>query len=61
MTERAALAVIGAVGVMLLWSRLAVLSTSFWNDEAYTALNYVNRGPRGIFFGPYNQELPICA
>jgi hypothetical protein len=53
-TERVALAVIGAVGVMLLWSRLAVLSTSFWNDEAYTALNYVNRGPRGIFFGPYN-------
>ena len=52
--ERVALAVIGAAGVMLLWSRLAVLSTSFWNDEAYTALNYVDRGPRGIFLGPYN-------
>jgi hypothetical protein len=52
--KRVALAVIGAFAALLLWSRLAVLSTSFWHDEAYTALNYVNRGPRSIFLGHYD-------
>ena len=41
------------MGVVLGWSRLANLGTSFWSDEAYSAYYYANRGPRGIFFGTY--------
>lgn len=40
-------------GLVLVWSRLANLGTSFWSDEAYSAYYYANRGPRGIFFGTY--------
>ena len=39
------------MGVVLVWSRVANLGTSFWSDEAYSAYYYANRGPRGIFFG----------
>ena len=53
LTQRVAQAVIGAVVLVLLWSRLAVLGTSFWHDETVTAFFYVDRGPRGIFFGHY--------
>jgi hypothetical protein len=37
--------------LLLCWSRLANLGTSFWNDEAYTALTYGDAGPRAIFRG----------
>jgi hypothetical protein len=38
---------------LLCWSRLANLGTSFWNDEAYTALKYADAGPRAIFRGEF--------
>jgi uncharacterized membrane protein len=46
-------AVLGVAAAMLLlcWSRLANIGTGFWNDEAYTALNYADAGPRAIFRG----------
>jgi hypothetical protein len=40
-------------GLVLVWSRLANLGTSFWSDEAYSAYYYAGRGPRGIWFGHY--------
>jgi hypothetical protein len=40
-------------GLVLVWSRLANLGTSFWSDEAYSAYYYAGRGPRGIWFGDY--------
>jgi hypothetical protein len=41
-----------AVATLLLcWSRLANLGTSFWNDEAYTAMKYADAGPQAIFGG----------
>src|SRR5690242_13573158 len=39
--------------VVLVWSRLANLGTSFWSDEAYSAYYYAGRGPRAIFFSTY--------
>ena len=47
---------LGACAVMLVvlvWSRLANLGTSFWSDEAYSAYYYAGRGPRAIFFSTY--------
>ena len=40
-------------GLVLVWSRLANLGTSFWGDEAYSAYYYADRGPHAIFFGTY--------
>src|SRR4051794_14855106 len=40
-------------GLVLVWSRVANLGTSFWSDEAYSAYYYAGRGPRGIWFGDY--------
>lgn len=37
----------------LLWSRLGGLSLGFWNDEAYSAVKYIDSGPAAIFHGPY--------
>jgi hypothetical protein len=51
--KKVTLGVAGATVVLLLWSRLAQLDASLWHDEAYTVLNYVNGGPREIFFGDY--------
>ena len=47
------LTICSLAGVVLVWSRLANLGTSFWSDEAYSAYYYSGRGPRGIFFGTY--------
>jgi len=49
----AATAAAGVLVLVLVWSRTANLGVSFWLDEAYTAVHYVNRGPHGIFFGHY--------
>ena len=46
-------AVCSLLGVVLVWSRLANLGTSFWSDEAYSAFYYSGRGPRAIFFDTY--------
>jgi hypothetical protein len=46
------LVAVGAVA-LLLWSRLRNLHTPLWNDEAYTVLKYMGRGPHGILFGRY--------
>ena len=46
-------ALCSVMGLVLVWSRLANLGTSFWSDEAYSAYYYAGRGPRGIFFGTY--------
>jgi len=46
-------AVCSVMGIVLVWSRLANLGTSFWSDEAHSAYYYANRGPHGIFFGKY--------
>jgi hypothetical protein len=44
---------IGTFSVLLVWTRCANLGASFWLDEAYSALHYIDRGPRGIFFDHY--------
>ena len=46
-------AICSFMGVVLVWSRLANLGTSFWSDEAYSAFFYSGRGPRAIFFDTY--------
>jgi hypothetical protein len=53
--DSSALAVwaIGTFAVLLVWSRCANLGGSFWHDEAYSALHYIDRGPRAIFFDHY--------
>ena len=46
------------VGAALLWSRLADLGHSFWNDEILMVEGYVRAGPRHILAGPdLNHEL----
>jgi hypothetical protein len=52
--ERIAFVVVGAVTVVLLWSRLADLDTSLWHDEAFTVMTYVRRGPVSMLFGYYD-------
>jgi hypothetical protein len=37
---------------VLLWSRLAHLGHSFWNDEIVMIVSYVREGPRQILVGP---------
>jgi hypothetical protein len=44
-----AFAVVGLASVLLAWSRLANLQVSFWQDEAATALQYIDPGPAGVF------------
>jgi hypothetical protein len=53
-SEVGALVGMVAVVALLVWSRLANLSTSFRHDEAYTVLEFVNRGPRVILFADYH-------
>lgn len=38
---------------LLVASRLALLGAGFWNDEAFTALFFVDRGPEAILRGDY--------
>jgi len=46
------------LGAALLWSRLANLGHSFWNDEILMVEGYVRAGPRHILSGPdLNHEL----
>jgi hypothetical protein len=46
------------LGAALLWSRLAYLGHSFWNDEILMIEGYVRAGPRHILAGPdLNHEL----
>jgi hypothetical protein len=42
----------GGLGAVLLWSRLAHLGHSFWNDEIVMIVSYVREGPRQILVGP---------
>jgi len=51
--ERAGLIVAGGLAALLVWSRLAFLDGSFWHDESYTVVNYVNEGPVEILAGEY--------
>jgi hypothetical protein len=40
------------LGLALVWSRLAQLGHSFWNDEIVMIQSYVRQGPREIITGP---------
>jgi hypothetical protein len=42
-----------ALSVLLLWSRSALLSLSLWNDEAYSAYWFIDRGTEAILHTPY--------
>lgn len=44
---------LGLLGFVLVWTRLIAMPSGFWNDEAYSAYNYIDGGPRAIFLGPY--------
>jgi hypothetical protein len=41
--------IIALAGVLLVWARLLPLTHGLWNDEAYSALNYIVPGPAGVF------------
>jgi MFS family permease len=41
-----------ALGLTLLWSRLADLGKGFWFDESYFVAHFVRKGPREIITGP---------
>jgi hypothetical protein len=47
------LIVLGALLAVLVWSRFSLLGVSFWRDEAYTAVHYVDEGPDEIILGRY--------
>jgi hypothetical protein len=47
------IAILAAMGVVLVWSRLANIGTSFWSDEAHSAYYFAGAGPRAIFFREY--------
>jgi hypothetical protein len=53
------LGILALVGLLMLWSRLAFLDGSFWHDEVFTVLRFVNKGPSGIFdaYTPNNHVL----
>jgi Dolichyl-phosphate-mannose-protein mannosyltransferase len=51
--ESLAWIVVAGALALLLWSRLRNLSTPLWNDEAYSVVHYMSRGPHGILFGTY--------
>jgi hypothetical protein len=46
-----ALVVLGVLSAALVWSRFSLLGQSFFRDEAFTAVHYVDRGPHAILFG----------
>jgi hypothetical protein len=46
--------VLAAISLFLLWSRFTRLNTSLWNDEAYTAMTFIDRGPNTMFTGHYD-------
>ena len=52
--ERVVWALVATVGLFLLWSRFARVNTSLWNDEAYSAMTFVDRGPVSMYSGYYN-------
>ena len=41
--------IVALAGLLLLWSCLLPLTHGLWNDEAYSALEYIRPGPSGIF------------
>ena len=41
-----AFAVIAVLATVLVWSRFSLLNASFWQDEAYSAVRYIDPGPR---------------
>ncbi len=47
------IAILAVMGVVLVWSRLANIGTSFWSDEAHSAYYFAGRGPHAIFFREY--------
>jgi hypothetical protein len=50
--ERVVAGVIALLALSLtVWSRTRGLSVSFWNDEAFTAFYFIERGPAEIFRG----------
>jgi hypothetical protein len=51
--DAVALGVIALLGTVLVWSRFSLLGGSFWQDEAYSAVRYIDPGPSEIFFGRY--------
>jgi Dolichyl-phosphate-mannose-protein mannosyltransferase len=51
--ESLAWIVVAGALALLLWSRLRNLQTPLWNDEAYSVVHYMSRGPHGILFGTY--------
>jgi hypothetical protein len=50
-TDAVALGILGVLMTVLVWSRFSLIDESFWRDEAFTAVHYVDAGPRAIFFG----------
>jgi hypothetical protein len=46
-------ATLAVMGVVLVWTRLANIGTSFWSDEAHSAYYFAGRGPHAIFFATY--------
>jgi hypothetical protein len=53
-TRAFAWAFLGAVVAFLIWSRFTRLTTSLWNDEAYSAMTFIDRGPITMFTGYYD-------
>ena len=51
---RVAWAFVAAVALFLIWSRFTHLNSGLWNDEAYTAMNFIDRGPVTMFSGYYD-------
>lgn len=52
MSSRTAASIaLGLLGVVLLWSRTSGLTFGFWNDEAFSAFQFIDRGPSEIYFG----------
>jgi len=47
------LALVAAMGLVLVWTRLANIGTSFWSDEAHSAYYFAGQGPHAIFFREY--------
>jgi hypothetical protein len=43
-----------AIAVFLLWTRFVRLNTSVWNDEAYSVMTFIDRGPMAMFTGYYD-------
>src|SRR5207245_1576402 len=52
--SKVALAIVGAMAVLLAWSGLVGLDTSLWHDEAYTVVTFIDRGPDSMIFGYFN-------